>query len=181
MVLDAGQLVGLADADELLDAGHPLDVADALDAGADDAHDDALGTHHDVGLEALVRDGLADRLDLFLLRLRAHHDDHRLATFVISLLILVSLLIPGCAPRAEATKNAGPLRVLRRGHECLCRRALPGCLVPASESTSARHVAGTLASARRVSIGDACTDHAAVSATLRAESPPYLVPAAVLG
>ena len=134
VVLGAGQLVGLADADELLDAGHALDVADALDAGAHDAHDDALGADHDVGLEALVRDGLADRVDLLFLRLSAHHDDHRCATFVILLLILTVAAgrLAARPPMPRHQKTQVPCGVLRRGHECLCCRALPGCLVPAS-------------------------------------------------
>jgi hypothetical protein len=76
-MLAAGQLVRLADADDLLDAGHALDVLDALDPGADDAHDDALLAHHHVRLEALVLDDLLDGLDLFRSSLCAHHDDHR--------------------------------------------------------------------------------------------------------
>jgi hypothetical protein len=87
VVLGAGELVGLADADALLDAGHDLHVADALHADAHHAHHDALCAHHDVGLQALVGDGLADRVDLLLLRLGAHDDDHLGTTLVLRLVI----------------------------------------------------------------------------------------------
>ena len=124
LVLGAGQLVGRADPDHLLDAVEGAEVGDALEVAADDADHGALLAHADERLEAVLLDGPSDPVDLVLRRRRTHHHDHRSC---------LSLTAP---IRIGETKNAGAFASCVCGHECLRRRDLLACLVPASRKTT---------------------------------------------
>ena len=81
LVLEAGQLVRAGDSDGLLDPGHGADVGDAVDVDTDDADDRALLALAHEGLQSLRPNERADGVDLRLLRVRPHHDDHLPAPF----------------------------------------------------------------------------------------------------
>ena len=76
--LAAGELVGLGDAHDLLDAVQHLKVARQLrrQRHADDADDRPLLAAREVGLQAEMMDALDDVVDLGLGAKRAHDDDH---------------------------------------------------------------------------------------------------------
>ena len=124
LVLGARQLVRRADPDHLLDAVERAEVGDALEVAADDADHRALLAHADERLQAVLLDGSSDPVDLVLRRRRTHHHDHR------------SCLSLPAPIRIGETKNAGAFASCVCGHECLRRRDLLACLVPASRKTT---------------------------------------------
>ena len=127
LVLRARELVGRADPDDLLDARQRAEVRDTLDVAADDADHGPLLAHAEERLEPVLLDGASDPVDLLVRRRRTHHHDHR---------FLPRLSLP--APiRIGETKNAGAFASCVCGHECLRRRDLLACLVPASRKTTA--------------------------------------------
>ena len=74
----------------------------ALDADAHDAHDDALLAHHHVGLEALLRDGFPDVVDLGCRRPRAHHDDHLVVLLDLRRVLTIEEVAEMAAWQAES-------------------------------------------------------------------------------
>ncbi len=83
MYLQAGELEGLENGDDLLDPGEGFERLEARFSPlvADGADDVALDSVNDVGLVPQLSYLLKDFLEFFLGRSRAHDDDHCRALF----------------------------------------------------------------------------------------------------